>query len=115
MRPAPAREVVSSTAEAFAGFSYRYLSDQTADYDATFFRAHGFHREVPAYGVFDLRGGVDFGRFAAQLYAKNVFNSHGRISTTGTTANGFPIYPGGAIGTGVIRPRVIGVSLTAGL
>jgi outer membrane receptor protein involved in Fe transport len=106
---------VSSSAQGFAGFSYRYLTEQTADYDATFFAAHGFQRKVPAYGVFDLRGGVDFGRFSVEAYAKNLFNSHGKTSTTGTTANGLPIYPGGALGTGVIRPRVVGVSLTAGL
>ena len=106
---------LSGSTQGFAGFSYRHLSKQTADYDGAFLSANGFQRQVPSYGVFDLRGGADFGRFGVELYAKNLFNSHGRTSTTGTTANGLPIYPDGALGTGVIRPRVIGVSLSAGL
>jgi hypothetical protein len=28
-------------------------------------------------------------------------------------ANGFDVYPNGALGTGIIRPRTIGLSLTA--
>jgi len=33
-------------------------------------------------------------------------------STTATTVFGpFPIYPDGAIGTGIIRPRTIGLTL----
>ena len=104
---------ITGRAEAFVGASYRHLSDQTADYDAAFRTANGHQRIVPSYGVFDLRGGVDFGRFSIEAYAKNLFNSDGKISTTGTTANGLPLYPGGALGTGVIRPRVIGISLTA--
>ena len=76
-------------------------------------RRHGHQLQVPAYGVFDLRGGVDFGRFSVEAYAKNLFDARGVTSTVGPTANGAPIYPGGAIGTGVIRPRVVGISLTA--
>lgn len=106
---------LSANAEAFAGFSVRHLSQQTADYDADYFAANGHHRKVDPYEVFDLRGGVDFGRFSVEAFSKNLFNSDGRTSTTGTTANGAPVYPAGAIGTGVIRPRVIGISLTAGL
>jgi iron complex outermembrane receptor protein len=33
-------------------------------------------------------------------------------STTGTTVfGGFPLFPGGAIGAGIIRPRTIGVTV----
>ena len=101
--------------QAFIGGSLRALSRQTANYDATFRTANGRQRRVPAYEVVDIRGGVDFGRFSVEAYAKNLFNAEGKTSTTAVTANGFPLYPNGAIGTGVIRPRTIGVSLTAGL
>ena len=94
---------------------HRHLSEQIADFDPDFFDANGHHRKVDGYQVVDLRAGVDFGRFSVEAYTKNLFNSHGRTSTTGTDANGLPLYPNGAIGTGVIRPRVIGLSLTAGL
>ena len=102
-------------ADAFLGASLRHVSSQTADYDADFFEVNGRHRKVPAYEVIDMRGGVDFGRYSVELYAKNLFDAEGKTSTTGTTANGLPLYPNGAIGTGIIRPRVIGLSLTAGL
>ena len=106
---------LSGTTEAYVGASFRHLSEQIADYDPDFFDANGHHRKVDGYQVVDLRAGVDFGRFSIEAYSKNLFDSHGRTSTTGTDANGLPLYPNGAIGTGVIRPRVIGLSLTAGL
>jgi iron complex outermembrane recepter protein len=101
--------------EAFVGASVRHLSKQIADYDGDFFAANGRQRKAPAYSVVDLRGGVDFGRFSVEAFAKNLFDADGKTSTVGPDANGGPIYPNGAIGTGVIRPRSIGVSLTAGL
>lgn len=99
--------------EAFVGASVRHLSSQVADYDADFLELTGEHRKAPAYGVVDIRGGVDFGRFSIEAYAKNLFDAEGKTSTTGTTANGLPVFPNGAMGTGVIRPRVMGLSLTA--
>ncbi len=101
--------------EAFVGASVRYLSKQTADYDADFVDVHGHQRKAPAYTVVDLRGGVDFGRFSVEAFAKNLFDADGKTSVVGPDANGGPLYPNGAIGTGVIRPRTIGLSLTAGL
>ena len=106
---------LSGTAEAFVGGSVRALSKQTADYDGDFVTANGRQRKVPSYEVVDIRGGVDFGRFSVEAFARNLFNSHGKTSTVGPDANGFPLYPNGAIATGVIRPRTIGLSLTAGL
>jgi outer membrane receptor protein involved in Fe transport len=103
--------------KAHIGASWRHLSGQTATYDSDFVAAYGRQRHVPAYGVFDLNAGVDFGRFSVDAYVKNLANSHGITSTTGVTVfgptpdTGFPIYPGGAIGTGIIRPRTVGVSL----
>ena len=70
---------------------------------------------MPSYTVVDLRAGVDFGRFGLELYAKNVGNAEGKESTGAATANGGPLNPGGAIATGVIRPRTVGVALTAAL
>jgi iron complex outermembrane receptor protein len=106
---------LSANAQAFAGFSVRHLSQQTADFDATYLLVNGNHRKIQPYEVFDLHAGVDFGRFSIEAYGKNLFNSDGKTSTIGTTANGLPLYPDGAIGVGVIRPRVLGLSVTAGL
>jgi len=106
---------LSSTAEAYAGFSVRHLSTQIAEYDRDFRDAHGHHRQVQPYEVFDAHFGVDFGKISVEAYGKNLFNADGKTGSFGTTANGLPLYPQGAIGVGVIRPRVLGLSLTAGL
>jgi len=104
---------LTSTIGATVGASLRHVSDQTASYDAAFRVANGHQRKVDGYQVFDLRGALDFGKFSVDAYVRNLFNSAGRTSTTGTTVLGAPAYPNGAIGTGVIRPRTIGISLTA--
>jgi outer membrane receptor protein involved in Fe transport len=101
-------------AQAFVGGTLRYLSRQTADYDLTFRTANGRQRQVPAYTVIDLRAGVDFGRFGVEAFVRNLTNSEGRTSVGALTANGLPVTPNGAIETGVIRPRTIGIALSAG-
>jgi outer membrane receptor protein involved in Fe transport len=99
---------LSSNAKAHVGASVRHLSRQTADYDAAFATAHGHQRHIRPYSVFDLNAGVEFGRFDMQAYVKNLGNSRGITSTTGLT---LPLFPNGAIGTGIIRPRTFGLSL----
>ncbi|MEO6256761.1 MAG: TonB-dependent receptor [Sphingomicrobium sp.] len=106
---------IGSNAQAFVGVSVRHLSKQTTDYDADYLAANGRQRRAPAYSVVDLRAGVDFTRFSIELFTKNLFNEDGKTSIVGPNANGLPIYPNGAVATGVIRPRTIGLSLTAGL
>lgn len=105
---------LSDSMQARLGGSLRFLSEQSADFDPAFRTSNGRQREIRSYEVIDLNAGVDFGRFAIDAFVKNLGNSDGRTSTTTTTVFGaFPVYPNGAIGTGVIQPRTIGVSLTA--
>lgn len=107
---------LSATIGASVGASLRHVSSQTASYDADFVAANGEQRRIDAYQVIDLRAGLDFGKFAIDAYVRNLNNSAGRTATEGTTVFGpFPLNPDGAMNTGVIRPRSIGVSLTAGL
>ncbi len=100
--------------EASVGGSIRSLSRQSGAYDPVFRSLYGGFARIPAYEVVDLRAGVDFGRFALEVYAKNVFDALGLTSTTSLTASGIPLNPNGALTTGVIRPRTLGVSLSAG-
>jgi len=101
------------------GGSFRHLSGQTAPYDADFVAAHGRQRHIPAYGVFDLNAGVSFGRWDLEAYVKNLADKHAISSVTGLTVfgapghpdSGFPLFPGGAIGTGIIQPRTIGLTV----
>lgn len=99
---------IGSHTQAHVGASWRHLSGQTGDYDAAFVAANGRQRHVRAYGVVDFNAGVDFGRFDLEAYVKNLGNSRGVTSIAGT---GFPIFPNGAVGTGIVRPRTVGVSL----
>jgi outer membrane receptor protein involved in Fe transport len=103
---------VGGNALAHFGGSWRHVSGQTASYDAVFRQTFNHQRHVDSYDVFDLNAGVDFGRFDVQAFVKNLGNSHGVTSTTGTTVFGaFSIFPGGAIGTGIITPRTVGLSV----
>ena len=107
---------LSGTIGATVGASLRHVSSQTASYDADFVAANGEQRRIDGYQVIDLRAGLDFGKLAIDAYVRNLGNSAGRTSTEGATVFGpFPVNPDGAMNTGVIRPRSIGLSLTAGL
>jgi outer membrane receptor protein involved in Fe transport len=103
--------VAEGTTAHFGG-SVRHLSSQNASFDADFVAAFGRQRHIRSYNVVDLNAGVDFGRVDIQAYVKNLGNSHAVTSTTGTVVFGaFPIFPNGAIGTGVLRPRTVGVTI----
>ena len=105
--------VLMGETKAFLGASLRSLSKQTGDYDFQFRSTYGHQRQIPAYEVVDLRAGVNLGRFEIEAYAKNLHNALGRVSASSTFPT--PSYlPNGAITTGVIRPRTIGIALTAG-
>ena len=97
----------------YFGASMRFVSRQSGAFDNTFRTTYGRQREIPSYNVLDLRAGLDFGKFAVEGYVKNAGNSEGLTSTSGIKANGFNIYPNGAIGTGIIRPRTVGLSFSA--
>jgi outer membrane receptor protein involved in Fe transport len=111
--------LIGGTTTAHFGGSFRHLSGQTAPYDADFVAAHGHQRHIPAYDVIDLNAGVGFGHWNVEAYVKNLGDSRGISSVTGLTVfgppdhpdAGFPLYPNGAIGTGIIRPRTIGVTV----
>ncbi|WP_454715914.1 TonB-dependent receptor [Caulobacter segnis] len=100
--------------EAFVGASLRVMGKQGGTFDATYRTANGKQRSIPSYEVVDFRAGMSFGKVDLEAYVKNAFDADGKTSTAALTASGLPVYPGGAMGTGVIRPRTIGVSLTAG-
>lgn len=99
---------VSPAVRAHVGGSLRHLSGQTGPYDLAFTTTNGHQRHIRPYGVVDLNAGLDFGRFNLEAYVKNLVNSRGVTSVIGTTT---PLFPDGAIGTGIIRPRTIGLSL----
>ena len=93
---------------AFVGSSLRFVGEQAGPFSTEAVLA-GRTYKIPSYAVFDLRAGLEFGRYSIQAYAKNLSNAAGQTSVTGEGN-----FPFGAVGTGVIRPRSFGVTLGAG-
>jgi len=106
------RWVVGTTMPAYAGLSLRRLSKRSGAFDSTFRLANGRQRELPSYQVVDAHVGVEMGTWTLEAYGKNLGNSDGKTSTSALMANRANLYPNGAISTGVIAPRTIGMTLT---
>jgi len=106
---------LSGGVSAFFGGSLRSLSEQSGPFDVAYRTVFGRRSIVPAYEVVDLRAGIDFGRFTAEIYAKNLGDADGKLSVTALGV--YPPGPDGSptVATGLIRPRTVGLSLTAGL
>lgn len=105
--------VLTGETKAYFGASLRSLSKQTGDYDYAYHNTYGRQRQIPAYETVDARAGVNLSRFELEVYAKNLTNALGQLSASST----FPTAsyaPNGAISTGVIRPRTVGLAVTAG-
>jgi outer membrane receptor protein involved in Fe transport len=100
--------------QAYVGASLRVVGKQSGGFDADYRAANGAQRKLASYEVVDLRAGISFGKVDLEAYVKNLTDSDGKTATSSVTANGMDVFPGGAISTGVIRPRTIGFSLTAG-
>jgi len=105
---------------AFVGGTLAYTGEQRDNFGSISFQP-GFpaipQRKIPDYATVDLRGGVEFGQFTVEAYVKNLTNSDGISSLqTGITDQVLHnnILPGSPIRAAFIRPRTIGLSLSAG-
>ena len=96
------------------GGSLRFLAKQNAAFDLGYRTANGRQRELPSYAVVDLRAGVDFGRFSIEAFGRNITDSYGLTAFSPPVTSGLPAFPNGAAGASPIRPRTIGVAVTAG-
>ena len=106
----------SPQAQAYVGGSIRLLGDRPGNFSAGFLAVNGRQPELEGYEAVDLRAGLVFDRFSLEFYAKNLTNAQGLTSVSITPA--YPAageFPGGAVGTGIIRPRTFGVTLGAGI
>jgi iron complex outermembrane receptor protein len=99
---------VGTDATAYLGGSLRFLSKQPADFEAGYTQATGRQRTLPSYEIVDLRAGVRFDRVSIEAFARNIGNSRGIVD-----AGGIGMYANGAIGTALVRPRTIGLTLGA--
>ena len=106
---------LSDAADAYIGGSVHLTDDQPAGFSAAYRTAFGRRLELDGYHTVDLRAGVDFGRFTASAYIKNLFDSYGLVNA------GYPFSVPTAIGgqnrqlvtATSIRPRTIGITLGA--
>ena len=66
---------------------------------------------MPGYTDVDLRAGARLDRFTVEVFARNLFNKRGITNAIGFDGTTFP---NGAAGVAIIRPRTIGLTITAG-
>ncbi len=84
----------------FVGGSWSYFGHRYSDFPQ--------HVKLPTYPSFDAQLGVRSGRYTVELYGKNLSDARGITSYLSTTAYNGTGY------AGIIRPRTIGLRLTAG-
>jgi iron complex outermembrane recepter protein len=97
---------VAGDKTAYVGGLVSYVGDRPAAFGNR--APDGSIRQAPSYTTINLRAGLDSGRWSVELYAKNLTDKEGvtSIGTEGTL-------PNGAVGLGLIRPRTIGLSVSA--
>jgi iron complex outermembrane recepter protein len=94
----------------FAGASVSYIGKRNAEFGER--NPDGSLVRIPGYTEVDLRGGVNVGQFTLEAFVHNLFDKRGLIDAFGF--DGGSTFPNGAAGAAAIRPRTIGVTLTAG-
>jgi iron complex outermembrane recepter protein len=94
---------VSGDLDMFVGASLRFEGRRRSDFNPTIGQT-----SIPSYTVIDLRAGVDWHNYRVEAYVKNLGDERGIISLGGLGAT-----PNGALQAGLIRPRTIGLLLSA--
>jgi iron complex outermembrane receptor protein len=94
---------LANGARAFVGGSVRFTGRRRSDFNATFGQT-----SVPSFTTVDLRAGFDWQAYRVEAYVKNVGDERGFLSLGGIGST-----PNGALQAGLIRPRTIGLSLSA--
>ena len=93
------------------GGNVRLVGDQTAGFNAAYRAAFNDRIRIDGYETVDLRAGVNFGRFTAQAFARNVFDTYGVVSAVGFPFT-VPANLGGnatpLINVSTVRPRTVG-------
>jgi iron complex outermembrane recepter protein len=95
-------------ATAYVGGQVAYIGDRLVDFDSRLdpLDPTSPRREADAYTTVDLRTGILWDTWSLELYGKNVTDEDG---ITDIDAPG--IFPNGAAGVAIIRPRTIGLSV----
>lgn len=98
-------------ARAHVGGAWRYVGEQSNGFPGVGGILFGADQiTLPSYNIFDLRAGIDFERFSIDLFAKNLTDERA-VTQFGGFGQTLPDAPNGA--AVIVRPRTIGVGLTA--
>jgi len=99
---------VATGTQGFFGASVNYVGKRTAEFNNR--ELDGSLVHIPGYAEVDLRAGVDIDRWRIEAFAHNLFDKGGI-----TDAFGFfdGTMPNNAAAISVVRPRTIGLVITA--
>ena len=103
---------LSPTLDGFVGASLDYIGARHGALNDR--HPDGSLARVPGYTEVDLRAGVNFGGFTVEAFAHNLFDKRGLTDVGGFNATTTGV-PAGAASAAAIRPRTIGLTLTANL
>jgi outer membrane receptor protein involved in Fe transport len=101
---------LSPSLSGFIGASLDYIGKRTAEFNQR--NPDGSLIRIPGYTEVDLRGGLNVGRFTVEAFARNLFDKRGITDAFGFGPGNFP---NGAAAASAIRPRTIGLTLTANI
>ena len=94
----------------FVGGSLAYIGKRNAAFNER--NPDGSLVRIPGYTEVDLRAGVNVGRFTVEAFARNLFDKRGLTDAFGFNGASFP---NGAAAAAAIRPRTVGLTLTANI
>jgi iron complex outermembrane receptor protein len=86
------------------GAAWRYVGERNASVGASASRAR---YDLPAFDVLDINLGVEARQWTASIFANNLLDERGQLSTE----TAFAVFSG-STGVALINPRCIGLSLT---
>ena len=92
----------------FLGASVNYVGKRTTEFTER--NVDGSLVRIPSYAEVDLRAGVNLDHWRIEAFAHNLFDKGGITDAFGF---GSGTLPNGAAAVAVVRPRTIGVTLTA--
>jgi outer membrane receptor protein involved in Fe transport len=101
---------VNPGTDGFVGASANYVGKRTTEFNQR--NPDGSLVRIPGYTEVDLRAGVNVGQFTVEAFVRNLFDKRGITDAFGFDGTTFP---NGAAQIGVVRPRTIGLTLTANL
>jgi iron complex outermembrane recepter protein len=100
--------------QGFTGASINYVGKRVAEYNNRHIDDNSLIR-IPGYTQVDLRAGANVGRFTVEAFVHNLFDKRGIVDAGGfPSLTAPPTVPNGAASASAIRPRTIGLTLTAG-